>query len=93
MYFLLIYYVVDDYIEKRQPYRAEHLNMAKKAHDQGELLLGGALTDPADQAILLFKGEDDSAAQEFAKNDPYVKNGVVKFWEIRKWTVVIGGEE
>jgi len=93
MYFLLIYYVVDDYIEKRQPYRAEHLSMAGEAHDRGELLLGGALTDPADQAILLFKGEDDSAAQEFAKNDPYVKNGVVKFWEIRKWTVVIGDEE
>ncbi|HHP7240126.1 MAG TPA: YciI-like protein [Cyclobacteriaceae bacterium] len=93
MYFLLSYYVVDDYIEKRQPYRAEHLSMAKEAHDRGELLLGGALTDPADQAILLFKGEDDSAALEFAKNDPYVKNGVVKFWEIRKWTVVIGGEE
>jgi hypothetical protein len=30
--------------------------------------------------------------ENFAKNDPYVKNGLVKNWHIREWTTVIGPE-
>jgi len=54
--------------------------------------MGGALADPPDGAMLIFKGEDSSVAENFAKNDPYVKNGVIKEWQVRQWTVVIGGE-
>jgi len=28
----------------------------------------------------------------FAKADPYVKNGLVKSWRVRKWATVIGEE-
>ena len=57
MHFLLIYTLVDDYIEKRPQFRAEHLSLAKSAAERGELLLGGALADPPDMAILLFTGD------------------------------------
>ena len=31
-------------------------------------------------------------AEEFAKNDPYVKNGLITEWSVRPWTVVVGGK-
>lgn len=89
-YFLLIYDVVDDYLERRQVYRAEHLALARQAVAAGQLVLGGATADPADQAILVFRGSDASVAEAFAAADPYVKNGVVKQWRVRPWTVVVG---
>lgn len=89
-HYLLIYTVSPDYLEKRGAYRKEHLELAEKLHDEGQLLMGGALADPADQAILLFRGESPAAAEAFVLADPYVKNGLVLSWKIRKWTVVVG---
>ena len=50
-----------------------------------------ALAEPADSAVLVFKGEKPRVAEEFARNDPYVKNGLILEWKVRPWTVVIGG--
>ena len=92
MYYLLLYDVVDDYLERRGAYRAEHLALARAAHERGEIVLAGALADPADGAVLVFKGDDRTAAERFAQNDPYVKNGLVSRWRVRDWTVVVGGD-
>jgi len=91
MYYVLIYKTVDDYITKRAPFRAEHLACAESAHDRGELLMGGALSEPADAAILVFRGESPAIAKAFAENDPYVKAGLIREWAVRPWTVVVGG--
>ncbi len=88
-YYLLIYHVVDDYVVRRAPYREEHLRLARQAHDRGELILGGALADPVDQAVLVFRAADRAVVEEFVRKDPYVGNGLVKRWEIRPWNVVI----
>lgn len=53
-------------------------------------MLAGAFADPADKALLIFRANDKSVAEQFAKDDPYVINGLVKRWEVRAWTVVIG---
>lgn len=90
MYYILFYKTVDNYVEKRKPYRDAHLAYAKKAHKRGELVLAGALAKPANGAVLVFKGENSSGAENFAKNDPYVKNGLIEEWKVREWTVVIG---
>ncbi len=92
MYYILFYKTDDNYIEKRASFRDAHLSLAQQALENGSLIMGGALADPPDGAVLVFKGEDPSVAEDFAKNDPYVKNGVVKEWQVRPWTVVIGGE-
>ena len=92
MHTILFYDVVDDYVERRAPFRQLHLDLAKQAQQRGELVLAGALADPADGAVLVFRGESPEAAEAFAKADPYVKNGLVKSWRVRKWTTVIGGE-
>jgi hypothetical protein len=91
-YYLLQYELVEDYLERRPAFREEHLSLARAAHERGELLLAGALADPADRAVLLFHGPDRGPAEAFAGADPYVRNGLVRSWEVREWTVVIGGE-
>ena len=90
MHFLLIYDVSPDYLARRGEYRNEHLRLAWDAHARGELLLGGALAEPADGAVLLFQGETGEAAERFAKSDPYVANGLVQRWRVRPWTTVVG---
>lgn len=92
MYYLLLYDVVENYVEKRKPLREAHLDYAQKALARRELVLGGAFTDPVDGAALVFKGNDPSVAERFARNDPYVVNGLVEKWRVRAWNVVVGGE-
>jgi hypothetical protein len=90
VHFLLFYEFTQDYIQRRAPYRGNHLRLAWEAQERGELVLAGALADPPDRAVLLFQGEDDRAAQAFAENDPYVKSGLVSQWSVRPWTTVVG---
>ena len=91
-YYALFYDVVDDFVSRRSPCRDEHLRLAREANNRGELLLAGALTDPADRALLVFRAPDHSVVETFARNDPYVSGGLVIRWEVRSWAVVIGHE-
>jgi uncharacterized protein YciI len=90
VHFLLFYDVVSDYVDRRAEFREEHLALARAAVARGELVLGGALADPVDGAVLLFRGESPAAAEAFAAVDPYVRNGLVTKWRVRKWTTVVG---
>jgi uncharacterized protein YciI len=92
MWWLLLYDVVDDYISRRATFREEHLALASAAHERGELVLAGAFADPADGAVLVFRGPDRAVAEDFARADPYVRNGLVATWRVREWTVVIGDD-
>ena len=89
-HYVLLYTVVEDFISRRAPYRDEHLRLARDAHRRGELLLAGALSDPADRALLVFRAPERAIVEAFARHDPYVINGLVTRWEVRPWTVVIG---
>jgi uncharacterized protein len=91
MYYLLLYDVVADYVERRGAFRDAHLALARAAHARGDLLLAGALSDPVDGAVLLFQGEHPAVAEHFAEHDPYVRHGLVTRWRVRPWTVVVGG--
>lgn len=90
MHYLLIYELADDYLKRRGDYRAQHLQLAREAHARGELVLAGALDEPADKAVLFFKGDTPAAAESFAKADPYVANGLVRAWAVRRWNTVVG---
>jgi len=91
-HYLLIYDLADDYLERRPEFRGAHLTHAWAAHARGELLLAGALAEPADQAVLFFQGDSPAVAERFADDDPYVKNGLVKVWRVRAWTTVVGDD-
>ena len=89
-HYLLIYQLQDDYLARRADFRGVHLKLAWEAHERGEFVLGGALADPVDTAMLLFKGDSPKVAEDFAKGDPYVTNGLVKSWSVRQWLTVAG---
>jgi uncharacterized protein YciI len=89
-HYVLFYDLAPDYLERRPQYRGLHLDLARAACARGELVLGGALADPVDAAILLFRGESEAVARRFAENDPYVLNRLVKSWRVREWTTVVG---
>ena len=90
VYYLLLYDLVDDYMERRPAFRDEHLELAREANERGELVLAGAYADPPDGAALAFRADDDSVVTDFVARDPYVRPGLVTRWEIRRWTVVVG---
>lgn len=90
MHYLLFYDVVDDYVARRAPLRAAHIGHARESMARGELVLAGALANPPDGAVLLFRGPSPEAAERFAEQDPYVINGLVKNWRVREWTTVVG---
>ncbi len=89
-YYALIYHVVPDYVERRTPLRGEHLALAEEYSRRKELLLGGAFSEPADTALLVFCVEDVAVIERFVHSDPYVAHGLVERWEIRAWNVVTG---
>jgi uncharacterized protein YciI len=90
MHYLLTYEFVPDFQERRQALRGEHLKRAWEAHDRGELVLAGALTDPPAGSVLLFQGDSPVAAERFAQADPYVTGGIVQRWQVRQWTTAVG---
>jgi uncharacterized protein YciI len=90
VHYLLFYDVGPDYVERRAAFRDEHLSLAWQAHARGELVLGGALADPVDGAVLLFSSDSPGPAEAFAAADPYVRNGLVTRWRVREWKTVAG---
>jgi len=90
VHYLLIYELVDDYMDRRAAFRDEHIQLAQEACRCGELILAGAIEEPADKALILFSGDSPAAAEAFAAADPYVRNGLVTGWRVRPWRTVVG---
>jgi uncharacterized protein YciI len=88
MYYILFYKTADNYIERRAPLRGDHLGLVNEFHSDGRLFMAGALAEPADGAVLIFRGDTPEAAHEFVSRDPYVKNGLITEWSVRSWMVV-----
>ena len=91
-HYLLFYDFVADYLERRVPLRPAHFAYARAAVERGELVLGGALGDPVDGALILFRAESPGAAERFARDDPYVREGLVSAWRVREWITVVGAD-
>lgn len=89
---ILEYTLAEDYLQRRTPYRAEHLALLEQAHRAGGLVLAGAMSDPADRALLVWRDVDPATLERFAAGDPYVVNGVVVSWRVRPWNVVVGAD-
>ena len=56
MYYILFYKTVENYIERRLPYRDEHLKYANDAHKKGTLIMAEAMAEPSYSAFLYSKG-------------------------------------
>ncbi len=90
MHYLLIYQITPDYLQRRSEFRDAHLALAWAAVERDELVFGGAVGDPPDSAILLFNCDSPAIPSTFARDDPYVKNGLVESWQVKPWATVVG---
>ncbi|CAM9862297.1 unnamed protein product [Chrysoparadoxa australica] len=79
--FMLQYSYVEGILEKRTPYREEHLSLLSDSNSG--CALGGAFTSPPDGAALIFDTKE--AAERFVEVDPYKKNGLVTEYKIRPY--------
>lgn len=91
-YFALTYDAVDGFVEKRAPFRDAHLALVRDAHARGEIVMAGALGDPIEKALIIFRAESPEAAERFARADPYVTQGIGLNPTVRSWNVVVGGD-
>eukprot|EP00803_Ostreobium_quekettii_P004371 evm.model.scf_394.7 EVM.evm.TU.scf_394.7 scf_394:77162-80937(-) len=89
-YYVLQYDFVPNIIERRKPYRAVHLSLAEESAKKGKLLLGGARGDPPGTSLWIFKNSSKEEVEAYARNDPYVQNGLVTSWNVQPWDVVRG---
>jgi hypothetical protein len=90
MHYVLEYDLAPGYLERREAFRGAHLALSWEAVEQGGLVLGGAVGEPPEGALLVFQGEGPEVAERFAARDPYVLNGLVRKWTVRPWLTVVG---
>ena len=84
MKYVLFYEPADDVLTKAPAHFAEHVARAGEFHAKGSLLMFGAFGDPQREgSMAIFTTRQ--AAEEFAKGDPFVLNGVVRDWHVRDW--------
>ena len=89
-YYALQYEVIDGFLEKRAPFRDQHLQLVRDAHGRGDLVIAGAVGEPPQGALLIFRGESPAIAEDFARKDPYTIEGLVVRWQVKRWHVVVG---
>jgi uncharacterized protein YciI len=90
-YFVLLYEsVVDDYVVRRAPFRAEHLRLLTELQARGQVVMGGAVGQPPQGALIVFQCDSPDVVEAFVAVDPYVQNGLIRTWRIQPWNVVIG---
>jgi uncharacterized protein YciI len=88
--YALEYIYVPDILEKRGPYRPEHLELAQGLQKAGKMIGGGPYSPATPGALFVFEDSNDDVVKKFVNDDPYVKNGLVTSWTIKEWNVLIG---
>jgi uncharacterized protein YciI len=90
MHWILLYSFSDSYRARREEVQPRHLVHVHDAFDSGLLIIGGSLAEPADGAVVVFESPDESAVKRWVEEDPYVREGLVMSWVIRRWNAGIG---
>lgn len=84
--YVLQYESAADVRTKAAAHFAAHKARWNEFLDQGTLLMIGTFTD-LEGSMAVFSTRE--AAEEFARSDPFVLNGVVSSWRVREWNEAI----
>jgi uncharacterized protein YciI len=88
MKYVLLYESADDVASRAPAQFPAHKARLDEFHARGDLLMVGTFGDPQTQgSMAIFRTRE--AAEEFAREDPFVLNGVVARYEIRDWDEVL----
>jgi uncharacterized protein YciI len=84
---VLFYESAPDVAAKAPAHFPAHKARLDDFHARGTLLMVGTFGDPqAEGSMAIFTTR--AAAEEFAAEDPFVLNGVVRAWHIREWNEI-----
>lgn len=86
--YLLLYDYVEDILERREPHRAAHLERIRAWQADGRIAMAGAVGEPPHGAAIAFDVDDPATLEQFAREDPYVQNGLVSGWRVERWNLV-----
>jgi uncharacterized protein len=84
MKYVLLYDSADDVQTQARLHFPAHSARGQEFHERGSLIAYGPFGDPQKEgSMAVFTSRQ--AAEEFARGDPFVLNGVVRSWTIREW--------
>ncbi len=87
--YVLFYESADDVKSKAPAQFPSHNARVKEFHGRGTLLMVGTFGNPQEEgAMAIFTTRE--AAEEFAKDDPFVVNGVIRSWKVLEWNESLG---
>jgi uncharacterized protein len=82
--YVLFYESADDVMSKAPAVYPAHLARLRDFKARGELLMVGTFADPqADGSMAIFNSRQ--GAEDFATEDPFVLQGVVRSWTVKEW--------
>jgi hypothetical protein len=82
--YVLFYESADNVAEKAPLHFAAHSAFGRAFHERGSLVAYGPFGNPQDEgSMAVFTSRE--TAEDFARDDPFVLNGVVRNWYIREW--------
>jgi uncharacterized protein YciI len=88
MKYVLFYESADDVASKAPAHFPAHSARLDEFHARGDLLLVGTFADPQkDGSMSVWRSRE--AAEEFARQDPFVLNGVVSSWRVLDWNEIL----
>jgi len=82
---VLLYKYVADMLERRTPYREQHLKRIEALRAGGRLVIAGAYGDPPAGAVIGFRGLTREEVEAWADTDPYVTAGLVVERSVEPW--------
>ena len=83
-HFVLLGSYCDDALEKRRPFRDEHLNRLSKLQKEGILITLGP-TKCNKYVFGIFKGKDLENIKTLVKEDIYWREGIWTTFEVYSW--------
>ena len=90
MKYVLFYESAEDVRSKAPLHMPAHRARYEEFHARGSLLMLGTFANPQEEgSMAIFTSRE--AAEEFARADPFVLNGVVRRWQLREWNEVLAG--
>ncbi len=84
---VLFYHAAPDVLTRAPAHFPAHKARLDEFQRSGELLAVGTWADPREGSMAVFRTRE--AAERFAKDDPFVRNGVVVRHEIKDWNEVL----
>jgi uncharacterized protein len=88
-YYMLYYKLVPDILEKRMPFKDEHMRILKELSSKG-LVFVGAEVKEGFPAVFMFEGKNDEILHEWLRRDPYINNGLVMEHHFNQILLVAG---